>query len=131
MKSLPNFIKESMSRKYQLSYDTLDCDRHFSGNYDEARRYILCVLANTPLKHISSYCASTIILDYDNEEPRLFKYIRENLSSYFYYSISLVSKTSDNNHVINHHPNTHLDTSIKREFKELTCNNLGKDITNY
>lgn len=122
-----------MSRFYQLSYDTINCDRHFQDNYNEARRYMLCVIASSPIVSIESYTESSLILEYNEVNPtRLFRFLQNNLSSYFYYSVSLVAKHTNTAHqYIDHNPNVILNTNLQAYLNGIQCDNLGKRITNY
>ncbi|WP_417367112.1 hypothetical protein, partial [Flavobacterium beibuense] len=91
-----------------------------------------CVLIKTPFADIHSYNASTIIIEYEKIESRLFSYLRENLSSYFKFSISLIAQDAQNNlDHINHEPDISIDINFKRDFNNLDCTNLNKEITNY
>lgn len=122
-----------MSRLYHLSYDTINCDRDFGGNYPEARRFMLCVIASSPIITINSFTESSLILEYEQAQPvRLFRFLRNNLDPYFYYSVSLVAKNTDTGHqYISHNPNMALDINLQRELSRLACNNLGKPIVDY
>ena len=118
-------------RLYHLSYDTIDCKKHFKDDYDEARRYLLCVLAHTPIQAIESYCESTMILHYEDsvKAKKLFKYLEDNLSEYFYFSVSQVARNENNEHFIYHNPNHELDNNLGVEWDNLSCNNLKKHIS--
>jgi len=122
-----------MSRLYHLSYDTVDCQRDFRNNYTDARRFILCVIATSPAISINSFTESSFILEYEQTEPtRLFRFLRNNLDPYFYYSVSLVAKNTETGYqYIEHTPNMTLDRNLQRELRNLACNNLGKQIIDY
>lgn len=120
-----------MIRKYHLSYDAIDIEKDFKDSYPEAKRYILCVLGNTGFRNIFSYCESTLILEYDSIQPNLFNYLKENLAKYFHYSVSLVSINGKGEEQIDNNQNIFLNIRLKREVKNLSCDNLGKKITNY
>ena len=119
-------------RLYHLSYDTINCERDF-GTYANARRYLLCVLGSSTVRSMSSYTESSIILEFEVAEPtRFFNFLRNNLSQYFYYSISLVAQNQRNRHdFISHNPNMQLNLALQRELKALNCNNLGIQIIPY
>lgn len=119
-------------RLYHLSYDTIDCKKHFNDDYSEARRYLLCVLAHTPIEAIESYCESTMILHYETEKPtRLFEYLDDNLSKYFYFSVSLIARDKNSFDLLHHNPNNDLNDRLNEEWDNLDCSSLGKRITNY
>lgn len=119
-----------MSRKYHLSYDAIDFHSDFDGNYNEAKRYLMCVLANTGYLNIFSYCESTFIIEYLEIQPKLFAYLRQNIEKYFYYSISLVA-VNETDHYIGH--NRHISHALnsQSEVKNLVCDNLKNGITTY
>ncbi|OXG00024.1 hypothetical protein BC749_108143 [Flavobacterium araucananum] len=119
-----------MSRKYHLSYDAIDVETDFK-NYDEAKRYILCVLGNTGYSSINSYCESTFIIEYDDIQSKLFDYLQINLTEYFYYSVSLVAVTTSGSEFIDHNINPLLNLKFKLALKKLSYDNLGKEITPY
>ncbi|MBS7231737.1 hypothetical protein KHA90_11935 [Flavobacterium psychroterrae] len=120
-----------MSRKYQLSYDAINVKKDFSDSYVEARRYLLCVLGNTGYLKISSYCESTLIIEYDQMQSELFHYLKTNLAKYFHYSVCLVAISESGVGFINHSQNVHLNLRLKLELKNISCDNLKKEITNY
>jgi len=123
-----------MRRKYHLSYDVKNILEDFKNDYTEARNYLICVLWHTPIidiNHISSYCASTLILEYEEIEPYLFTYLKINLGKYFYYSISLVEKIDSTYNCISHNPNMSLYVNFKKEMLKISCDDLGKEITPY
>lgn len=121
-------------RQYHFSYDTIDCEKHFT-DYEEAKRYLLCVLWNTPIIKIESFTESTFILTYyikGNEPTKLFNYLNANLSKYFHFTISLIAineirkfyyEFSNKNNVLN--------VNLQNEWEDLTCENLDKSITEY
>ncbi|RWX00259.1 hypothetical protein [Flavobacterium cerinum] len=115
--------------KYHFSYDVINYEKDF-GSYDEARRYMLCVLSNTGFVDIASYNASTFIIEYDKDTSTLPDYLHTNLSKYFYYSLSLVGKQAEGTEMINHHPDMGLDIKVKKEIRNLDCSGLGKEISN-
>lgn len=119
-----------MSRKYHLSYDAIDYSNDFDGNYNEAKRFLLCVLANTDYLNLFSYCESTFIIEYLEIQPKLFAYVRQNIEKYFYYSLSLVD-VNETEHAIGHNRNINHALNSQSEIKNLTYNNLKKIITAY
>lgn len=119
-----------MSSKYHFSYDTINAKKDF-GSYDEARRHLLCVLKRTKPFHISSFCKSTIELEYEDIQFKLFDYLDKNLADYFYYSISMVAVDKLKDQLIEHNINIELEYSLQEDFSNLTCNDLKKEITAY
>lgn len=116
--------------QYQLSYDTIDYKKHFNNNYDEAKRYLLCVLSSIPNIRMNSYCASTIIIDLDDKDyQKLFKYLKKNLKPYFYYFISKTATTSDRTYIKDANRNSSLNNEFQQELEDLSCDNLMKRIT--
>jgi len=123
-----------MSRKYHFSYDVKNIKEDFNNDYTEARNYLICVLWHTPIidiNNISSYCTSTLIIEYEEVEPYLFSYLKINLGKYFFYSISLVETTDSIYDCISHDPNMSIDINLKKEMLEISCSDLGKEITPY
>ena len=124
-------IIEQKKRKYHLSYDTIDTDRHFD-NYAEARRYLLCVLTNVPNISLESCNNSSIILECnENDFYKLTQYLKVHLANYFYYSFSLVAKNKRFDDLIENNLNHELNKNFKKELADLTCECLNKNIVNY
>lgn len=116
--------------QYHLSYDTIDCKKHFNDNYDEAKRYLLCVLSSIPNIKLYSFCESTITIHLDtNNSNKLFKYLKQNLSSYFYYYVSRIATRNDLTHIKDGNRNSSLNKKFQEELKKLDCKNLMKQIT--
>ncbi|OXA84859.1 hypothetical protein [Flavobacterium hercynium] len=121
-----------MSRIYHLSYDAINVEKHFGkDNYKEARRYILCVLANTGFKNISSYCESTFLIEYNTEQHKLFNYLQINLKQYFHYSISMMAVDKFGKEIASHNPKSILNLRLVVEKHDLSCDKIKKDITPY
>lgn len=116
---------------YHFSYDTIDCKKHFKDDYDEAKRYLLCVLNSIPnqyLKTMGSFCESTLIIELlDKDSERLFTYLKENLSTYFHYLISEISIVNAKvQYDMNN--NTTLTNNFKNSLKDVVCDNLLQGI---
>lgn len=140
MKKLSDKIKTSMNpkqsktlnRRYHFTYDVKDCNKHFGGDSNKARRFILCVLKNSTAIDISRSCETTLIITYKSIQPKLFPYLKKNLEKYFYYSVSLIAKNGETNHeYFEINSNESLEESIKAEWKDLTCDDFRKYITTY
>ncbi|MDL2143582.1 hypothetical protein QQY79_13710 [Flavobacterium tructae] len=112
-----------MSRKHLLSYDAIDVKKDFGDSYDEAKRYLLYVLGNTGYIKISSYCESTLIIEYDQMQSKLFHYLKTNLAKYFNYSVSLVAISESGSDFISNNSSVHLNLRLKADIKRLTCDN--------
>ncbi|AKK73666.1 hypothetical protein OK18_14590 [Chryseobacterium gallinarum] len=120
-------------RQYHCSYDTIKCDKHFT-DYKEAKRYLLCVLGNTPIKEIKSFNESTFILYYKNnhDSQKLVDYLFTNLSKYFYFTISIIAESKiDNHHYVDSNPNNELNINLQNEWHNLNCENLNNPLTEY
>ena len=109
----------------------LTLNKDFGDSYDEAKRYLLCVPGNTGYIKISSYCESTLILEYDQMQSKLFHYLKTNLAKHFNYLVSLVVISESGTGFINYSQNVHLNLRLKLELKNISCDNLKKEITNY
>ncbi len=120
-------------RKYHLSYDTIDSKNDFE-NYNEAKEFILCVINSSSIKLISSPNNSTFILSYPSsvQPQKIFDHFRNNLKSYFHYSISLIAM--ENNSLYNYidgNPNDSLNSTLEEDIKDLKCTNLSKKIIDF
>lgn len=77
---------------YHFSFDVKDIGKNF-GNYDDAKRFITCLLLHTGAK-IHSDVASTYILKYENRYQDfgkyLFPYLERELDGYYHFRISLI-----------------------------------------
>lgn len=116
---------------YHLSYDAINCKKHFNDDYDEAKRYLLCTILSIPhqyLKSLGSLCESTLLIELVNDDSdRLFKYLKENLSTYFYFVITRIAITNGE-HEIEHNENKTLMDNFKNTFNKTVCNNLLQEI---
>lgn len=121
-----------MCISYHLSYYPINIDKYFGeNNVSEAKRYLLCVLKKTKFNDILYVCESTLIIEYDSYQTKLFDYLETNLAEYFYYSISIVALDKSSNELIRYNVNVPLKNNFKEELKELSCMYLGKKISNY
>ncbi len=124
-------INDKFMRQYHFSYDTIDCDTHFE-DYKEAKKYLLCVIANTPIRTIQSFNESTFILEFNKHDGgKLITYLNTNLSAYFYFTISLISVNNKKQHYVFSNKNNRLNDSLQDEWQNLSCENLEKSITEY
>ncbi len=125
-------IKLITMTAYHLSYDVKNCETDFGNDYNKARKYILCVLASSNFHKIYRYTESTFLIKYNNfESDKLFSFIKENLSKYFYYSISVVGINEEDKYLIEIAGNSKLNKSLENEIKNIDCSNLNKSITEY
>lgn len=117
---------------YHLSYDydeTLS-DEAFS-SYDEARKYLLCLLNRIPtIGNMYEFCESTIIIQINNDDyPRLFTYLERNIKPYFYYFISKIAIDTEKQTLIHSSNRNHdLNINFQQELAKLDCDNLEKPI---
>ncbi|WDF57556.1 hypothetical protein PQ462_12600 [Flavobacterium sp. KACC 22758] len=118
---------------YHFSYDTIDCKKHFSGNYDEAKRYLLCTLLSIPNKYLKSMgalCESTLILELseaDFDSDRFYQYFKTNISPYFYYVVSEISVVN-NQLEFEVNSNKTLRDNFKNSLQNIVCDNLLQGI---
>lgn len=118
---------------YHFSYDVYDLDSNFE-TYDEARRFLLCVIKNTSPTDVHSYNASSLIISYDQVQPNLFDYLHNNIGPYFYFTLSLIAFTEGPKYVpmVYKFPNKSLDIALQGDLKNLTCDfDDEKTITPY
>lgn len=116
--------------QYHLSYDVIDKKKHFKNDYDEAKRYLLCVLNSVPSIKLYSFCESTIIIHLDTKNSkRLFNYLKSNLKPYFHYYISRIATTDDSTPIKDANRNVFLNSEFQRNLQKLDCGNLIKQIT--
>ncbi|ATN07350.1 hypothetical protein CRN76_19110 [Chryseobacterium indologenes] len=116
---------------YNLSYDVKDYKKDFK-DYDEAKRYLHCVIGSTNYHKITSPTESTLLIEYMKLEPeKLFIFLEKNLSKYFFYSISLIAVDEDNAPFIAGIENPELIKNFKTIIKKIDCSNLDKPITEY
>jgi len=116
---------------YNLSYDVKDYKNDFE-NYEEAKRYLHCVIGATGYQKIASPTQSTLIISYSVfESEKLFTFLEKNLSKYFFYSISLVAVDEDNEPFMIGIENPELVENFKNIIKKIDCSNLSKPITEY
>lgn len=79
-------------RKYHLSYDVIDCDVDFDGNYETARKLILEIIKELEATSVKSPCESTIIFTYPGNDFNMIDFNKK-AKDYFYYSIGLIAKS--------------------------------------
>lgn len=77
-------------RKYHLSYDVIDCDVDFKGNYETAKKMILQIIKELGAKSVESPCETTIIFTYSGNNFDMRSFNRK-AQSYFYYSLGLIA----------------------------------------
>lgn len=118
---------------FQLSYDfdkKLKKDNFSS--YDEARRYLLCVLSSIPSVELFSFCESTIIIQINKiDNQKLFQYLKRNLKPYFFYFISKIAVGGDSKIIYSDNRNNELNKHFQQELQDLDCGNLEKDPSQY
>lgn len=116
---------------YHFSYDTIDCKNHFAGNYDEAKRYLLCTLLSIPaqyLQSIGAFCESTLIIKLlDKDSDRFFTYIKANLSTYFYFVVTEITIVNGKLEYDMNSNKTLTDNFIA-SLKTVVCDNLLQGI---
>ncbi len=119
LKKLSEFLN-AQHRTYHFTYDVREVEKNFD-NYAEAKNYLLCVFSQTPLTSITAVNASTLILEYNKPQTRLFEYLKENLSKHFYYVISAIDKNKDNLLIMQSHRDATLGKNFEVEWKNLEC----------
>jgi hypothetical protein len=123
-------LEKVMDKKkvvYHLSYDVIECEKNF-GTYQNAKEYLLCVLANTNFESIESYNYSTVFVHYITpNHNKLLKYLEKHLTSYFKFSISLVAKNTESNEdIIIHHGHKKLNENLQDIIDSLSCDRFNK-----
>lgn len=123
-------------RAYHLSYDAKDLKENFGDNYDEAKRFIVCVLMQTKFVSIKSYTASTFIVHYNGNiksfSDKLFKYLKSQLSPYFHYTISRIAKYDKSDKIIlSYNANKNIEQDLDKLIANITCNFKGKPIAKF
>lgn len=117
--------------QYHISYDYDEnlSDDAFS-SYEEARRYLLCLLNRIPqIGYMYEFCESTIIFKIDNHNhQRLFTYLRRNMKPYFYYFISQIASDENRRPIYSANRNKELNNNFQEELEDLDCTDLEKPI---
>ncbi len=109
-----------MERKYHLSYDVIDCNEHFDGDYDLARTEILQTLKNYNVLRVESPCKSTIVFTHSPDNFDIVSFGKK-LKSRFYFSLCLVEK--NNEHIEKVHPSIEIDNKKLQDiWYELEAN---------
>lgn len=122
-----------MEKSYHFSFDVINVKDNFDDNYEEAKRYILCVLEKTDPNTIKSFNASTYIITYDNKTPKfsdkLTTYLKKELSKYFHYTISKIAKFDNSDLlVLKYNSNQNLEQDFDTLVNTFTCNFTNKKI---
>lgn len=119
-------------RRYHLSYDVINVVKDFDNKYDDAKEFLLCVLGGTGPIEINSYNASSLIIDYNDFQAKLLEYLKTNLSSYYYFSLSLIAIGENGVSFIRNNPNESLKANLKDMRDKLSCEKFqNKKITPY
>ncbi|KIA94366.1 MULTISPECIES: hypothetical protein [unclassified Flavobacterium] len=115
-------IKDSIHKRqlYHFSFDTIDCENDFT-DYAEAKEYLLCVLVNTKVLDILAINERSFILEFDNEQPKLFAYLKTNLEKYFYFTVSQIPISDKNSPTIHINRDIMLAIHQKMLLKSLKC----------
>lgn len=121
-------------KAYHLSFDVINVKDNFDDNYEEAKRFIVCVLAQTDPISIVKYTASTFIISYIDDgntkfSSKLFKYLKTELSKYFHYTISKISVFTDKSLALDFKSNKNLEKDFNSYFNsDISCDFKGKSI---
>lgn len=118
MKKLSEFIEESKQSSvlYHLSYDIIGTNKDKPENPVE---FILKVLKKLGATNIERHSESSLIITFDRLPNSIFKALNEKMSPFFYYSISKISKKSNNEFIIHNNGNKELNNNIKQAFKDI------------
>ncbi|SHF82338.1 hypothetical protein [Chryseobacterium vrystaatense] len=109
---------EFFGRKYHLSYDVINCIDDFKDNYDLAKEAILISLRRHGATSVKSPCESTIIFVYPNGKFDI-EMLEQELKPHFFFSLCLVDKNQESNHLEKIHYNYDLNKSLQEMWENV------------
>lgn len=116
---------------FHLSYDTINCEKHFDDNYDEAKRYLICVLLSVDYYvTLEAFCETSIVITLSHDDSaNLYKFLKNNLSKYFNYIITCVEKNFEIPN-FDDNRNVQLFDNFKNYIDQISCDRLKYNIKN-
>lgn len=103
-------------KQYHFTYDITDSD-----NYAEHKEHLLYLLHLTNYESIKCHTESTFIItyNYEIESIKLFNFLELNLAGNIYYSISKISKYSNENVILSENKDKELNKRFQKELASI------------